>query len=595
LIQNFLKTILQPHWIQFPTLLLVILSLWGCASFTKNSNQPLKKNTDGSTIETKQPNFTSNPNKLTTLIQANLLYPQGLNLYSIEDPHQKNFLQRASNLYDSIAKEHPEDYFSAMRATELSILLQNTTLTERNASRFVKRTQATTPTTLSIQANYYNILVGLTLQKKERAFNSYVRLKEQNVDLTHQIDEISQWLTAMPYPTKNKIALAHALYLDTTDTLWIAVMVNVGDNHISTNEKLFIEVSEKHSDLVYLQWSMARYYLKNHSLDKAAMYLKRLINLDNQHFHIEERARKLLASYYVDKKIKQEDKALEHANWLKKNSSQEKSWAHYFHAITLLEHDDKKHYPKILSEFKQIQPSSPYKKRALYYSSYILYSQTKYEEALEISLYLDKSHRPKKADDPTQYDLTDALRHDISYLLSKIYDKQGKRELALKTLEKRLELYGGDLDSLYFQGMLNIFLKQFHAAEKLFKDLVKIYPDNAEVLNSLGYILTDNLNKFDEAKPLLEKAYRLSPKKAHILDSLGWLYFHLKKYDKAIDLLTQALELRNDPEVLSHLSIVLWESGKKKKATELLKKGLKDFPKDIKIQKLQKRLISRKK
>ncbi|MDP6417004.1 MAG: tetratricopeptide repeat protein, partial [Gammaproteobacteria bacterium] len=53
----------------------------------------------------------------------------------------------------------------------------------------------------------------------------------------------------------------------------------------------------------------------------------------------------------------------------------------------------------------------------------------------------------------------------------------------------------------------------------------------------------------------------LQPGDPFILDSLGWVHYRLGNYQRAVDYLKEAMELRSDPEIAAHLGEVLWQQG----------------------------------
>ena len=103
-------------------------------------------------------------------------------------------------------------------------------------------------------------------------------------------------------------------------------------------------------------------------------------------------------------------------------------------------------------------------------------------------------------------------------------------------------------------------------------------PNNHAALNALGYTLTDKTDRHQEAMILIQKALALAPNDPFYLDSLGWVYYRLGELEKAEQLLRQAVQQRDDPELLAHLGEVLWQNDKKQAAKTIWQQGLKSFP-----------------
>lgn len=101
-------------------------------------------------------------------------------------------------------------------------------------------------------------------------------------------------------------------------------------------------------------------------------------------------------------------------------------------------------------------------------------------------------------------------------------------------------------------------------------DLVKalaMRPDEAEILNYLGYAWIDRGERLQEALGMVEKAVAANPRSGAIVDSLGWAHYRLGDYKKAVEILEQAVELEaGDPEINNHLGDAYWMVGRKDEA-----------------------------
>ena len=101
-------------------------------------------------------------------------------------------------------------------------------------------------------------------------------------------------------------------------------------------------------------------------------------------------------------------------------------------------------------------------------------------------------------------------------------------------------------------------------------DLVKalaMRPDEAELLNYLGYAWIDRGERLQEAMGMVEKAVAANPRSGAIVDSLGWAHYRLGDYKKAVEVLEQAVELEaGDPEINNHLGDAYWMVGRKDEA-----------------------------
>jgi tetratricopeptide (TPR) repeat protein len=105
------------------------------------------------------------------------------------------------------------------------------------------------------------------------------------------------------------------------------------------------------------------------------------------------------------------------------------------------------------------------------------------------------------------------------------------------------------------------------AAEADLRKALILQPDQADVLNYLGYSLVDRGERLPEALTLIKRAAALRPKDGFIVDSLGWAYFRLGNFKDAESTLEQAVELRpGDAEINDHLGDAYWQGGRREEA-----------------------------
>lgn len=101
-------------------------------------------------------------------------------------------------------------------------------------------------------------------------------------------------------------------------------------------------------------------------------------------------------------------------------------------------------------------------------------------------------------------------------------------------------------------------------AEQDLKASLKLSPDQAQVLNYLGYSWVDKGEHLPEALAMLEKARALSPFDGYIVDSVGWAYYRLGRYDEAARTLHNAVLLvPGDSTINEHLGDAYWKIGRR--------------------------------
>lgn len=93
---------------------------------------------------------------------------------------------------------------------------------------------------------------------------------------------------------------------------------------------------------------------------------------------------------------------------------------------------------------------------------------------------------------------------------------------------------------------------------------LKLEPDNALLLNFLGYGKLERGEDLDAAEAMIRKASALRPDDASITDSLGWALFKRGRLNEAIETLTRAAAA--DPaqaEIHEHLGDALFTAGRR--------------------------------
>jgi tetratricopeptide (TPR) repeat protein len=145
--------------------------------------------------------------------------------------------------------------------------------------------------------------------------------------------------------------------------------------------------------------------------------------------------------------------------------------------------------------------------------------------------------------------------------------------------------------------------KKYEEAETVFRRILNGNPDNAAVLNYLGYMMADRGEKLDEAFNMIKRAVDLEPANGAYLDSLGWAYFKLGKYDLAEDNLIKASQhqMGADPTVQEHLGDLYQKTGRLKLAAAHWERAVNEWNKTVQpevdqeaLAKIQKKLESAK-
>lgn len=131
----------------------------------------------------------------------------------------------------------------------------------------------------------------------------------------------------------------------------------------------------------------------------------------------------------------------------------------------------------------------------------------------------------------------------------------------------------------YARGVCYERIGQWPKAELDLKQALKLDPDQALVLNYLGYSWIEQDKNHGEAVALIEKAVKLKPDDPYIVDSLGWAHFKIGNLDEAVHHLQRAHQLKpDDPILADHLADALWRTGRKEAARAHWEKALTKDP-----------------
>lgn len=134
---------------------------------------------------------------------------------------------------------------------------------------------------------------------------------------------------------------------------------------------------------------------------------------------------------------------------------------------------------------------------------------------------------------------------------------------------------------LYARGIALERSGKFKRAEEDLLAAIEIRPDEASLLNYLGYSWIDRNENLERGLELIRKAVELSPDDAYILDSLAWAYFRLGRYNEAVAPMEKAIgTMSSDPLVNDHLGDIYWMVGREREAEIQWQRALSLEPAD---------------
>lgn len=170
-----------------------------------------------------------------------------------------------------------------------------------------------------------------------------------------------------------------------------------------------------------------------------------------------------------------------------------------------------------------------------------------------------------------RYFTADNLSKIQMLALSKLPDKR-EALIGLNNIIAKLSAAGSTEPLAEALAQRSIIYEQFGKRGKMIADLetaLKLTPDNAQIMNNLGYSLLSDSKRLDEGFALLQTAYQINPDDTAVNDSIGWAYYLKGDAESALPYLRYSFENDPEPEVAAHLGEVLWALGERDQAVDV--------------------------
>lgn len=176
------------------------------------------------------------------------------------------------------------------------------------------------------------------------------------------------------------------------------------------------------------------------------------------------------------------------------------------------------------------------------------------------------------------------------YLEAQVLRDRGQLPQAIATFELLMNRAPRDPSLVYEYASLLERAGRIGDAERALRDVLAKDPQDANALNSLGYMLADHGVRLDEAVDLVQRALKVEPSNPSFLDSLGWAYFRQGKFDLADAALTQAAEqLPTSSAVNEHLGDLRFKQERYADAAEAFERSLAGDGESIDRMKVEKK------
>ena len=181
-------------------------------------------------------------------------------------------------------------------------------------------------------------------------------------------------------------------------------------------------------------------------------------------------------------------------------------------------------------------------------------------------------------------------------MIARLQSTKGDNDAAVKTVEQVLaredDLLPADRESAWRLGaMLYLVTHQADKATKYYEKLLKTSPDDMVSLNNMACLLAETVQppRPQEGVKYAEHAYRLTlaqgRKDPIVMDTYGWLLVLSGQVDQGIDMLRNANDIRQVPDIHYHLgeAYIRKQFGDQAQqeldtAMNMVKRALKDKP-----------------
>jgi len=177
------------------------------------------------------------------------------------------------------------------------------------------------------------------------------------------------------------------------------------------------------------------------------------------------------------------------------------------------------------------------------------------------------------------------MRREMPIYATRFYLAEGELLLEADAGDQALALYDhalkedpGESDLLYGRSLVHERLKNVGAAEADLRNIIATNKDDARAMNALGYMLTVHTERLEEARQLVARALEITPDDAAVIDSMGWIEFRQGRHREARALLEKAFGKAKDPEIAAHLGEVLWILGERERARAIWEAALNRDP-----------------
>ena len=167
---------------------------------------------------------------------------------------------------------------------------------------------------------------------------------------------------------------------------------------------------------------------------------------------------------------------------------------------------------------------------------------------------------------------------DVLQIKAEVYAQAKNYTKAYEIYTEALSMSPNNHDLLYGRAMLAEKFGRIDLLEQDLHIIIAANPKDNQALNALGYTLADRTDRYQEAYEYIKRAIDINPEDVATLDSMGWVLYKMGKNQEALKYLKKAYDKDPDPEIAAHYGEVLWVLGQTQKAQSVWNKALKKDP-----------------
>jgi Flp pilus assembly protein TadD len=158
---------------------------------------------------------------------------------------------------------------------------------------------------------------------------------------------------------------------------------------------------------------------------------------------------------------------------------------------------------------------------------------------------------------------------ELTLTKARLLDDHGESDAALALIQAALERHPHHPALEYERAILLERAGNVREAIATLDRLIAERPEDATLLNALGYTLADHGEDLPRAEKLIRRALAITPDNPAVIDSLGWVRFKRGDARGATPILEHAYALGQDGDIAAHLGEALWQSGDEPQARKV--------------------------